>query len=204
MPNLDMLQSIIGIGATVPYSSAILAPSDGIGGDGGAPFRFDCGASAVLVGIVGRSGSFVDQIAGLCVKIDPVSGIWVGGVYETARAGGNGGKPFSKVCPVGTAFTGIDGTTDRFSGTPVLASLKIDCTTLKIRTEYQPAAIKGIRRIGIYGDPEPWKVPGLQDLCYQPLRGTGGAQDQWVPVGIAFEGRAVRRSPPYPVRRTLA
>lgn len=187
---LILLQSIIGIGATVPYSSATLAPSDGIGGDGGAPFRVDCGASAVLVGIAGRSGSFVDQIAGLCVKIDPVSGIWIGGVYETARAGGNGGKPFSKVCPVGTALVGIDGTTDRFSGTTVVASLKIDCTTLKLRTEYQPAAIKGIRRIGIYGDPEPWKAPGLQDLCYQPLRGTGGAQDQWVPVGLAFEGKA--------------
>lgn len=187
---LILLQSIIGFGTTVPYSSATLAPSDGIGGDSGAPFRIDCGASAVLVGIAGRSGSFVDQIAGLCVKIDPVSGIWVGGVYETARAGGNGGKPFSKVCPVGTALVGIDATTDRFSGTTVVASLKIDCTTLKLRTEYQPAAIKGIRRIGIYGDPEPWKVPGLQDLCYQPIRGTGGAQDQWVPVGLAFEGKA--------------
>jgi hypothetical protein len=171
-------------------TSATLAPIDGIGGDGGAPFRLDCGASAVLVGVAGRSGSFVDQIAGLCVKIDPISGIWVGGVYETARAGGNGGKPFSKVCSAGQALVGIDGTTNRFSGTTVVASLKIDCTSLKIRTEYRPGAIKGFRRIGIYGDPESWKVPGLQDLCYQPVRGTGRSQDQWIPVGVAFEGRA--------------
>jgi hypothetical protein len=42
----------------------------------------------LLVGIAGRSGAFVDQLAGLCVKIDPASGAWVGGVYETARAPG--------------------------------------------------------------------------------------------------------------------
>lgn len=175
---------------SLPPAEARLAPSDGIGGAGGAPFKLDCGGSALLVGVAGKSGAFIDQVAGLCVKIDPVSGNWVGGVYETARVGGNGGAPFSKVCPVGEALVGIEGTTDRFSGTLVVASLKIECTTLKIRTEYKPAMIKGIRRIGIYGDPDSTNIAAQQDLCYQPLKGTGRAQDQWVSVGIAFEGRA--------------
>jgi hypothetical protein len=120
---------------SVAQSSATLAPFDGIGGNGGAPFRLDCGTSALLVGIAGRSGAFVDQLAGLCAKIDPVSGTWVGGVYETQRVGGNGGGPFSKVCPAGQALIGIEGTTDRFSGTLVVASLRIECAELKIRTE---------------------------------------------------------------------
>ena len=86
---------------------ARLAPYDGIGGNGGAPFRLDCGEYGVLVGLNGRSGVVVDQVTGLCVKIDPVSGIWVGGVYETTHAGGTGGRSFRKVCPVGQALTGI-------------------------------------------------------------------------------------------------
>ena len=86
-----------------------LAPYDGIGGNGGAPFRLDCGEYGVLVGLNGRSGAVVDQVAGLCVKIDPVSGIWVGGVYETTHAGGPGGVRFHKICPVGQALTGILG-----------------------------------------------------------------------------------------------
>lgn len=174
----------------VTTASATLAPYDGIGGDGGAPFRLDCGASALLVGIAGRSGAFVDQLAGLCVKIDPVSGSWVGGVYETNRVGGNGGGSFSKVCPAGQALVGIEGTTGRFSGTLVVASLKIECTELKIRTDYQPAMIKGSRRIGVNGDPDALKNASLQDLCYEPLKATGHYQNQWVPVGVALEGRA--------------
>jgi hypothetical protein len=185
-----MLFSFITIGTAVPWSSATLAPFDGIGGDGGAPFRLDCGDSALLVGIAGRSGAFVDQLAGLCVKIDPVSGSWIGGVYETHRVGGNGGGPFSKVCPAGQALIGIEGTTDRFSGTLVVASLRIECTALKIRTDYQPALIKGSRRIDIHGDPDASKNTSLQDLCYQPLRGTGHYENQWVQVGVALEGRA--------------
>jgi hypothetical protein len=185
-----MVLSLVIVAVAVTPSSAILAPYDGIGGNGGAAFRLDCGASALLVGIAGRSGAFVDQLAGLCVKIDPVSGTWVGGVYETARVGGNGGGPFSKVCPAGQALIGIEGTTDRFSGTLVVASLKIECTQLKIRTEYQPAMIKGSRRIDINGDPEPYQNKSLQDLCYEPLKRTGHYENQWVQVGVALEGRA--------------
>lgn len=185
-----MVLSLLTIAVTVTRSLAVLAPYDGIGGNGGAPFRLDCGASALLVGIAGRSGAFVDQLAGLCVKIDPVSGTWVGGVYETARVGGNGGGPFSKVCPAGQALIGIEGTTDRFSGTVVVASLKIECTELKIRTEYQPAMIKGIRRVGVNGDPDAYLNKSLQDLCYEPLKRTGHYENQWVQVGVALEGRA--------------
>jgi hypothetical protein len=44
---LLLFHSLVPIGPTVPSSSATLAPNDGIGGDGGAPFRLDCGTSQV-------------------------------------------------------------------------------------------------------------------------------------------------------------
>src|SRR6185503_7484552 len=92
---------LLGLVLLVAPTSARLAPYDGIGGDGGAPFRVDCGEYGMLVGVTGRSGVIVDSIGGLCVKIDPVSGTWIGGIYETASHGGGGGGQFSKKCSVG-------------------------------------------------------------------------------------------------------
>ncbi|MDO8356984.1 MAG: hypothetical protein Q7U76_11395 [Nitrospirota bacterium] len=185
-----MVFAVVSLLALASPSWARLAPFDGIGGAGGAPYRLDCGESAVLVGVTGQSGLVIDRLAGLCVKIDPVSGTWVGGVYETAPAGGTGGSRFHNACPVGQALVGLEGTIKYFSGTNVVASLGINCTALKIRTEYQPPVIKGFRQVGIYGDPDPLKVEASQDLCYRPLAGNNRSQDDWTRVGVALEGRA--------------
>ena len=186
-----------GIAVAVVYMLALVSPSwarfapfDGIGGAGGAPYRLDCGESAVLVGVTGQSGLVIDRLAGLCVKVDPVSGTWIGGIYETAAAGGTGGSRFHKACPVGQVLVGLEGTIKYFSGTNVVASLGINCTALKIRTEYQPPVIKGFRQVGIYGDPDPLTVEASQDLCYRPLAGNNRSQDDWTRVGVALEGRA--------------
>lgn len=169
---------------------ARLAPYDGIGGTGGTPFRLDCGEYGVLVGLAGRSGAVVDQVAGLCVKIDPVSGTWLGGVYETSPAGGSGGVWFHKICPVGQALTGIQGNSTRFQGIEVVSSLSIDCTKLKITEHVQNPEIKGWREIDIQGDPDPYKISALQDLCYHPAKATGHIERAWSQIGIALEGRA--------------
>ncbi len=169
---------------------ARLAPYDGFGGNGGTPFRLDCGEYGVLVGLNGQSGAVVDQVAGLCVKIDPVSGIWVGGVYETTPAGGPGGVRFHKICPVGQALTGIQGNSTRFQGNDVVSSLEIDCTKIKITDNTQNPEIKGWREIGLQGDPDPYKIPQLQDLCYDPAKATGHYERAWSQIGIALEGRA--------------
>ena len=176
----------------LPLASAWarLAPYDGIGGNGGAPFRLDCGEYGVLVGLNGRSGVVVDQVTGLCVKIDPVSGIWIGGVYETNPAGGSGGNRFHKICPVGQALTGILGNSTRFQGIEVVSSLEIDCTKIKITDNVQFPEIKGGREIGLQGDPDPYKIAELQDLCYSPAKATGHYERAWSQIGIALEGRA--------------
>ena len=187
---LGMVFAVVSMLALVSPAGARLAPFDGIGGAGGAPYRIDCGESALLVGVTGQSGLVIDRIAGLCVKIDPVSGTWVGGVYETASAGGTGGSRFQKACPVGQALIGLEGTIKYFSGTNVVASLGINCTELKIRTEFQPPVIKGFRQVGPQGDFDPLTVDASQDLCYPPVLKPGHSQVEWTRVGIALEGRA--------------
>ena len=167
-----------------------LAPYDGIGGNGGVPFRLDCGEYGILVGLAGGSGLVVDRVTGLCVKIDPVSGTWLGGVYETTPAGGPGGGLFRKICPVGEALTGIQGNSTRFQGIDVVSSLSIDCTKLKITDNFQSPVIKGWREIGLQGDPDPYKIAELQDLCYSPAKATGHYERAWSQIGIALEGRA--------------
>lgn len=185
-----MVFALVSLLAVTSPSWARLAPFDGIGGAGGAPYRLDCGESAVLVGVTGQSGLVIDRLAGLCVKIDPISGTWVGGVYETASAGGTGGSRFHKACPVGQALVGLEGTIKYFSGNNVVASLRIHCIALKNRPDFQPPVIQGFRQVGIYGDPDPLKVEASQDLCYRPLAGNNRSQDNWSRVGVALEGRS--------------
>lgn len=170
-------------------SWAYLAPYDGIGGNGGAPFRFDCGELGILVGITGRAGAVVDQVGGLCVKIDPRSATWVGGVYETARVGGNGGGPFRKVCPVGQALMGLEGSTTYAANTTVVRTLDIKCTSLGIHRRWDGPQIMGTRMV-FNGDPEPHKIAAAQYLCEPPLKPDGHNQRAWGRIGLAFEGRA--------------
>ncbi len=182
---------LAGLGSLTAPASAKLAPFDGIGGPGGAPFHLDCGESALLIGITGRSGVVIDQIGGLCVKIDPVSGVWVGGAYETAHYGGTGGQPFNKKCPVGQALWGLEGTVNSFDGTPVVGSIAIRCIDIGVSLGRVGATIEGTRLIDYYGDPDPLKVSVLQDYCDSPHVGTNVQREPrvWNPVGIALEGR---------------
>ncbi|MBU6481731.1 MAG: hypothetical protein KGS09_14430 [Nitrospirae bacterium] len=171
---------------------AKLAPYDGIGGPGGAPFRLDCGESGLLVGVTGRSGIVIDQIGGLCVKVDPISGVWVGGAYETAHYGGTGGQPFNRRCPVGQALWGLEGSVNYFDGTPVVGSINIKCVEIGIHPERVGATIEGTRLIDYYGDPDPVKVQAEQDYCDTPRVGTDVHRESrvWSRIGVALEGRS--------------
>ncbi|HEY7534232.1 MAG TPA: hypothetical protein VH681_15790, partial [Nitrospiraceae bacterium] len=172
--------------------AARLAPSDGIGGPGGVPFRLDCGASGLLIGVAGRSGIVIDQIAGVCVKIDPISGVWIGGSYETAHYGGNGGSPFSKRCPVGQALWGLDGSVNYFDGTPVVGSIDIKCVDIGLYGQSTSAVIEGTRLIDYYGDTDPYKVKADQDYCDSPQVGVNVHREsrRWSGIGVALEGRS--------------
>lgn len=98
------------------------------GGKGGNAFEASCGENGVLVGIKGRAGNTIDQVQGLCVRVDPISGSWIGGVYQTPAFGGGGGSPFVMQCKVGTAVVRITGHT---TYNPVyIAQLGIACASI--------------------------------------------------------------------------
>lgn len=83
------------------------------GGGGGRPFSQVCPGGQALIGLVGRSGAFVDQLGGHCVSITSVVGLG-GGSSKIGPAGGNGGGPFSRACPNGLVMTGIYGGSGKF------------------------------------------------------------------------------------------
>ncbi|HMA82356.1 MAG TPA: hypothetical protein VKR81_15765 [Candidatus Binatia bacterium] len=189
MFRIALLISLVGI-AQPSTAWSRLAPFDGIGGNGGAPFRIDCGEFGILVGLIGQAGVVTDQVGGLCVKIDPIAGIWVGGVYETARHGGNGGSPFRKICPVGQALAGVEGVPNYFSGATVVSALNIRCIELGIQNSWNGPVIVGTRFVSNNGDPDPYKIQALQDYCETPRKGTGHVERVWERIGLALEGRS--------------
>jgi hypothetical protein len=173
-------------------TQAGLSPYDGIGGNGGAPFRVDCGESAVLVGIIGQSGLVTDQVGGLCVKIDPVSGTWIGGVYETARRGGNGGGPFRNLCPVGNVLVGMTATVTRFNDSTVVGPIEIRCMELGIRKTYGPAVIMGTEIVFVPVGQQPsapTNTNRVQDSCDRGAVPKPGYNERvYSRVGMALVG----------------
>src|SRR5690242_18803787 len=66
-------------------------PFDVYGDGSGTTARAMCGTGDVLVGMVGRSGGWIDQIQGICGKIKP-DGTYT--ITNTLRPrGGGGGAP---------------------------------------------------------------------------------------------------------------
>ncbi|HYT77203.1 MAG TPA: CARDB domain-containing protein [Vicinamibacterales bacterium] len=73
------------------------------GGDGGSPFTLSCAGGEVLVGIKGRAAAFVDQIRGICGKVNEI--LMPEAEHETPSTGGTGGQPFrDQHCPSGWAI----------------------------------------------------------------------------------------------------
>ena len=78
------------------------------GGTGGQPFSLDCGGDSVLAGVNARTGTLVDAVEAVCVKVK-ADGSWTGGYVSKGRAGGSGGGPISLYCDEGWAVMGIHG-----------------------------------------------------------------------------------------------
>lgn len=139
------------------------------GGKGGIAFEASCGDNAALVGIKGRAGNTIDQVQGLCVRVDPVSGSWIGGVYQTPAFGGGGGSPFVMQCDVGSAVVRITGHTTYF---PVyIAQLAIGCANI-VRSDALPQYLVTGGRINADTPPVGEKPPEskleFSRPCYSP------------------------------------
>jgi hypothetical protein len=106
MRRLAILVITLGLGAH-PVTAA---DTPTMGGTGGDAFRTLCPADSVLVGINGRSGSYIDRARGMCAKF--VDGGWTNAVDLTSTSGHGsttGGQPFDIRCPTGSAVVGLTG-----------------------------------------------------------------------------------------------
>ena len=78
------------------------------GGGGGTAYVLRCPSDHVLVGITGRAGAWVDQIAPVCAQISR-DGRWVGYSVAGPSAGAGGDANFSLQCPRDQALSGLRG-----------------------------------------------------------------------------------------------
>jgi hypothetical protein len=158
------------LSAVVPSASAY-----------GSPFRVDCGESGVLVGLTGRSGTALDSIGGLCVKVDPVVGVWVGPIYQTARYGGDGGGEFSKKCEVNQTLVGIYTSNKLFNTSYVMQPVEIECWNLGIG--YEPPLVVATPPLKA-----PYPNPGNAPISCWYKDWVTWNTPKWALTGIALEG----------------
>ena len=90
------------------------------GGSGGTEFTLACPTNQFLVTVMGRSGSYVDQLTGSCESIDQAFS------FQSGSTGGDGGSPFTAKCPSGYAVTGVYGRYGNW-----MDSLNIICNRIK-------------------------------------------------------------------------
>lgn len=100
----------LGLGGVIGAARDLATTSQtaSTGTAGGPAFQAWCGNGEVLVGLGGRSGSYVDQLRLICA---PLLG-WAPGVTPRASvyaAGGGGGSSFEDPCQGGAAIIGLAG-----------------------------------------------------------------------------------------------
>jgi hypothetical protein len=103
----------LGLAALIVATAAIPAGAsetntETIGGAGGGHYRIACGPGRFLVGLTGRSGAWIDQVAPICAKIDS-RGRWAEAPWAGPAVGGSGGGPFTIQCPQDSIVVGFHG-----------------------------------------------------------------------------------------------
>ena len=94
------------------------------GGTGGTAFRAECSFGEVVVGIYGRSGSWIDQVGAFCKRA--VYGALTGSSRKTSSHGGNGGSYFENRCPSGEVVVAFKGRSGSY-----MDRIEIGCAPLK-------------------------------------------------------------------------
>lgn len=95
------------------------------GGTGGSASSLQCDGGEVLIGIKGRAGAYVDQIRGICGKVNQI--LMTEDEHDTESEGGNGGQTFrTQQCPSGWAVRGL-----RVRAGSYVDAVKIRCGRLQ-------------------------------------------------------------------------
>ena len=78
-----------------------------LGGNGGGPYRLDCGQDGAIVGVNARVDNFLNGIQVVCRKVR--NNELVGDAYVVGEAGGNNGRRVQQLCPAGSLVTALGG-----------------------------------------------------------------------------------------------
>jgi hypothetical protein len=85
-------------------ASAAEFPTPAFGGNGGnRSYNLDCGQDAVMVGLIAKSGSWLDAIGVICRKVNPQNGN-LGEEFTRGPKGGSGGTARITKCPFGAVI----------------------------------------------------------------------------------------------------
>jgi hypothetical protein len=90
------------------------------GGQGGNPFRIECGQDRFLVGLTGRAGDWIDQVAPICTTVYGTR--WAETPTTEQAVGGRGGGPFTTMCPKDTVVSAVGGLAGDF-----VVSIELNC-----------------------------------------------------------------------------
>ncbi len=78
-----------------------------LGGNGGSPYRLDCGQDGAIVGINARVDNFLNGVQVVCRKVRDNE--LVGNTYVVGNTGGDNGRRVQQLCPAGSLVTGLSG-----------------------------------------------------------------------------------------------
>jgi len=74
------------------------------GGGGGRSYNLDCGSGAVMVGVQGKVGMWLDSLGAICQRVNPNGQL--GDEFTTRITGGTGGAVNFERCSTGTVAMG--------------------------------------------------------------------------------------------------
>jgi hypothetical protein len=93
------LLAALGGGNSVALAAEWSTPT--LGGSGGTrSYNLDCGKGSVMVGLMSKSGSWIDEIGVICRKVDARTG-QLGEEFTRGPKGGSGGVPKISKCRSG-------------------------------------------------------------------------------------------------------
>ncbi len=76
-----------------------------MGGNGGSPYRLDCGEDGAIVGINAWVDNFLNGVQVICRRVR--NNELVGDIYTVGNGGG--GRRVQQICPAGSLVTGLGG-----------------------------------------------------------------------------------------------
>lgn len=86
-------------------AGAIEFSSPTYGGNGGTPYNLDCGNGAVMVGVQGKAGQWIDSVMVVCQQVKSDGNL--GNRFTKGPAGGNGGVVTGQSCREGRVVGSI-------------------------------------------------------------------------------------------------